>query len=178
LPDGVLIHPLTPHPDLRGSLVEVFRESWGLGPRPLQWSALTRAAAGLRGGPVDHLVLAAGRLLLGLHDLRPWSPTSGASGLIEIDAGTPRAVIVPTGVAHGLYFPEPSLLVQGASHYWHPDDELGCRWNAPELRLAWPVRAPILSERDATAGDYSSLVGAFLRAWSVVHGSPPGRSGR
>jgi dTDP-4-dehydrorhamnose 3,5-epimerase len=117
-------------------------------------------------------------MLLGLHDLRPWSPTSGAPKLIELDARTPRAVIIPVGVAHGLYFPEPSLLIQGASHYWDADDELGCRWNALELRLAWPVQSPTLSERDATAGDYSDLVEAFLETWSVVHGPPAGRTGR
>ena len=183
LPEGVVVHPLTPHADPRGMLVEIFRESWGLGSRPTQWNVMTSAAGVLRGvhvhvRHVDHLVLVAGRMLLGLHDLRPWSPTSGASQLIELDASVPRAVIVPVGVAHGLYSPEPSLLVYGASHYWDPSDELGCRWNCDELRLAWPAIAPTLSERDATAGDYPGLVEAFLRTWSVVHGPPPDRSGR
>jgi dTDP-4-dehydrorhamnose 3,5-epimerase len=183
LPEGVVIHPLTPHQDPRGMLVEIFRESWDLGCRPVQWNALTSAAGVLRGvhvhvRHVDHLVLAVGRILLGLHDLRPWSPTSGASQLIELDASVPRAVIVPVGVAHGLYSPEPSLLVYGASHYWDPNDELGCRWNSEELRLAWPATTPTLSERDATAGDYPDLLEAFLRTWSIVHGSPPDRSGR
>jgi dTDP-4-dehydrorhamnose 3,5-epimerase len=181
LPEGVVVHPLTLHPDPRGALVEIFRESWALGCRPLQWNAMRSAAGVLRGvhvhvRHVDHLVLAAGRMLLGVHDLRPWSPTSGASELIELDARAPCAVIVPVGVAHGLYSPEPSLLVYGASHYWDPGDELGCRWNAPELRLAWPVQSPILSERDTAAGDYSGLVEAFLGRWSVVHGPP--RTGR
>jgi dTDP-4-dehydrorhamnose 3,5-epimerase len=127
---------------------------------------------------VDHLVLAAGRMLLGLHDLRPWSPTSGASELIALDARAPRAVIVPVGVAHGLYSTEPSLLVHGASHYWDADDDLACRWNAPELRLTWPVQSPVLSERDTTAADYSSFVKAFLAKWVAVHDSTPGRTRR
>ncbi len=183
LPEGVVIHALTPHPDPRGNLVEIFRESWDLGCRPLQWNAITSTAGVLRGiqahvRRVDHLIPAAGRMLLGLHDLRPWSSTSGASELIELDARAPRAVIVPAGVAHGLYSTEPSLLVHGASHYWDATDELACRWNAPEIGLGWPVRSPILSERDATAADYSGFVEAFLAKWAAVHGSTPGRTQR
>ncbi len=181
LPDGVVIRPLTPHADNRGMLLEIFREAWNLGCQPVQWNVMTSAAGVLRGvhvhvRHVDHLVPAAGRMLLGLHDLRPWSPTVGSSQLLELDARTPRAVVVPVGVAHGLYAPEPTVLVYGTSRYWDPNDELGCRWNSPELRLSWPTTAPTLSERDATAGDYPSLVQEFLQAWLSAYGSVPGPS--
>jgi dTDP-4-dehydrorhamnose 3,5-epimerase len=61
------------------------RELSDLGSRPLQWKGMTSAAGVLRGTHVhvrgvDYLVPAAGRLLLGLHDLGPWSPTSGRVG--------------------------------------------------------------------------------------------------
>lgn len=179
--DGVVVRTLTPQPDHRGVFLEIFREAWDLGCHPVQWNAVTSAAGVLRGVHVhvrheDHLVMASGRLLVGLHDIRPWSATFGASEIIELDARAPCALVVPTGVAHGLYSPEPSLLVYGASRYWDKDDEIGCRWNDPRLRLSWPTTSPILSERDTTAADYPSFVQTFMRAWSSAHGSFPGSS--
>ncbi len=181
--DGVAVHRLTPHSDNRGTFLEIFREAWDLGCRPVQWNTVSSGAGVLRGvhvhvRHVDHLVLAGGRMLLGLHDVRPWSPTFGASELLELDAGAPSAVVVPVGVAHGLYSAEPSLLVYGASHYWDPSDELACRWDTPELRLSWPTTSPTLSERDAMAGDYPILLESFLKAWSSAYGSVPTRGAR
>lgn len=178
--DGVQFRDLTPHHDARGHLIEIYRESWALGERPLQFNAVTNAAGVLRGvhvhvAHVDHLVLVAGSMLLGLHDLRPWSQTAGRSWQVAINASDPRAVIIPTGVAHGFYFPEPSLHVYGISSYWNPDDEIACRFDCPELGLAWPERDPVLSEKDAAAQDYAAFKDAFLRVWADLHGSLPVR---
>jgi dTDP-4-dehydrorhamnose 3,5-epimerase len=178
--DGVVVHDLTPHHDSRGNLVEIFRESWNLGDRPVQFNAVTSAVGVLRGvhvhvRHVDHLVLVSGRMIFGLHDLRPWSPTARRSRQLELDTTTPRAVVIPVGVAHGFYFAEPSLLVYGASTYWNPDDEIACRWDAPELHLSWPTRAPILSEQDTVAGGYAAFNDRFLQRWVDVHGALPDR---
>src|ERR1017187_4222945 len=122
LPDGVVVRPLTPNVDPRGALTEIFRESWDLGCRPVQFNALSSAAGVLRGVHVhvrhsDHLVIVAGRMVLGFHDLRPWSPTARKSCLVDIATNAPRAVVIPVGVGHGFYFPEPSMLIYGTSHY-------------------------------------------------------------
>ena len=76
LPDGVQIHRLAPHNDLRGSVTELYRENWDLGCRLVQLNAVISTAGVLRGvhvhiRHVDHLVLLAGRMVLGLHDMRP-----------------------------------------------------------------------------------------------------------
>lgn len=174
LPSGVVVHALVPHRDERGCLTEIYREAWSLGCRPVQLNAVTSDAGVLRGVHVhvrhiDHLVVVAGRMLVGLHDLRPWSPTAGAARLIEINAAVPRAVVIPCGVAHGFYFFESSMLVYGVSHYWDPADEIACRWDCPELGIAWPTTAPTLSEGDAAAGDYPAFVETFRRSWTAVH---------
>ena len=78
-------------------------------------------------------------------------------------------------MAHGFYFAEPSLLVYGASTYWNPDDEIACRWDAPELHLSWPTGAPILSEQDTVAGGYAAFNDRFLQRWVDVHGALPDR---
>jgi dTDP-4-dehydrorhamnose 3,5-epimerase len=127
LPAGVSLYALTPHRDARGSVLEIYRETWELGCRPVQFNALTSAVGVLRGvhvhvRHVDHMVLLSGRMVVGLHDMRPASPTAGASCLFELDAHEPRAVVVPPGVAHGLYFVRP----EGVCHQWRkmPPGEL------------------------------------------------------
>jgi dTDP-4-dehydrorhamnose 3,5-epimerase len=182
LPPGVVVHPLTAHIDARGTLTEIYRDSWDLGCRPVQVNAVWSEAGVLRGVHVharhaDHLCVVGGRMLLGLHDLRPTSAAARTSCLLELDGRRPHAVVVPIGVAHGFYFLEPSTLVYGVSDYWSPDDELACRWDSPELALAWPTHTPILSERDAAAGDYGTFVDTFHRLWTVTTGYPVRTSG-
>jgi len=171
LPEGVALKALTPHRDSRGTLVEIYRDMWDLGCRPVQVNAVTSGANVLRGVHVhvahtDHLVVVAGKMILGLHDMRDKSPTAGMSCLVELDAANPRAAMIPVGVAHGFYFPEPSLTVYGVSQYWNEDDEFGCRWECPELKLPFPATNPLLSDRDAAAGDYAELRAAFQAGWA------------
>lgn len=101
-------------------------------------------------------------MLLGLHDVRADSPTRGQSIVVELTGDAPRAVTIPPGVTHGFFFPELSLHIYAVSHYFNPEDELGCRFDSPELGLKWPVASPLLSKRDAEAGSYSEMVADFL----------------
>ena len=36
-----------------------------------------------------------------------------------------------------------------------PEASAGVRWNDPAFGIDWPIRAPILSDRDAGYGDFS-----------------------
>jgi dTDP-4-dehydrorhamnose 3,5-epimerase len=176
LPDGVIVRALTPHPDGRGNLVEIYREEWNHGWRATQLNAMFSERGVLRGvhvhaSHVDYIVVIAGRMLLALHDLRPGSPTAGLSSVTELTDEAPAGVVIPAGVAHGFYFLDRSIVLHGMSRDWDPSDEYSCRWDAPELGLAWPTRAPVLSERDAAAGDYAALCEGFERDWAK--GSAP-----
>jgi dTDP-4-dehydrorhamnose 3,5-epimerase len=99
----------------------------------------------------DLIAAAQGRLVVGLADLRISSPTELVSELIEVDTGAPAAVLIPPGVAHGFLSPDGSIVLYGVSRYWDPADELGVRFDDPELSLDWPLppHGPVLSERDA-----------------------------
>ncbi|QCI63194.1 dTDP-4-dehydrorhamnose 3,5-epimerase family protein [Phreatobacter stygius] len=163
VPDGVRIRSLRTHKDTRGDFTELFRDEWDLGPRPLQWNMTHSNANVLRGvhthrWHTDYLAMAAGEMILGLHDIRPRSPTLGVSLLLRLQAEDLHVVAIPVGVAHGFYFAEPAITLYAVSHYFDGSDELGCRWNAPELDLPWPCDDPLLSERDTTAGSYSAMI--------------------
>ena len=169
LPDGVALHRLEPHADARGVFTELFRDSWGLAVAPVQWNVVRSDGNVLRGvhahwRHADYLTVVAGRATIGLHDLREGSPTEGLGTVIQLVAETPAALAIPTGVAHGFYFHEPSIHVYAVSHEWDPSDELGCRWNDPALRISWPCTDPLLSERDRNLGPLSELRDAWRAA--------------
>jgi len=175
---GVVVRPLTAHEDARGRLIEIYREGWDLGCRAVQVHTTTTLAGVLRGVHVhvrhtDHLFVAAGAVTLGLHDLRPWSPSAGASWQADLTASAPHAVVIPPGVAHGAFFHEPSVITYAVSAYYDPQDDLECRHDAPELHFRWPATQPTLSARDRDAPTYEVFRAAFLARWKHVHGAPP-----
>lgn len=163
LPAGVRLRPLTTHRDPRGGFTELFRLEWDTGIAPIQWNAVSSAAGVLRGVHVhprhdDYLIVLQGRATIGLRDLRRGSPTEGMVAVVELRGDSMAAITIPHGVAHGFYFHEPSLHVYSVSHYWDPADELGCRWDDPDLGIPWPVATATLSERDAAAPSLKELL--------------------
>lgn len=173
LPDGVELHGLEPHADARGVFTELFRDSWGLPVAPAQWNVVRSESNVFRGvhahwRHLDYLTVVAGRATIGLHDLREGSPTEGLGTTVELAPEQPAALVIPTGVAHGFYFAEPSLHVYAVSHEWDPADELGCRWDDPELRISWPCTAPLLSDRDRELGPLSGLRDAWRAALAAA----------
>jgi dTDP-4-dehydrorhamnose 3,5-epimerase len=159
----VTLLSLQPHADARGAFTEIFRKSWGAGMDPVQWNAVRSEAAVLRGVHVhvrhdDYFVLLSGRASIGLRDLRSDSATTGLAALVELTEDNPQALAIPRGVAHGFLFHERSLHAYAVSHYWDPEDELACRWDDPDLGIAWPRLSVSLSERDAAAPPLQALL--------------------
>ena len=173
LPAGVGVRALSTHVDERGCFTELFRDEWGTGVAPVQWNAVSSAAGVLRGvhcHPLhaDAITVARGRMMLGLSDMRADSPTAGHACVVDLDAGAMALVTIPRGVAHGFYFPQPSLHIYAVDRTWNLDDELGCRWDDPELGIDWgDVREPLISARDAQLGSAAALRAAVAGRWSV-----------
>ena len=155
--EGVLVRDLVPHADARGDLTEFFRAEWNSTAKPVQWNCVRSRKNALRGVHVhvrhfDYLAIMQGIVLVGLHDLRSGSASYGRGALIKIDEARPSALEIPPGVAHGFYCIQDATLAYGVSHYWDNNDELGCRWDDPGLRIGWPDIDPILSPRDLGLG--------------------------
>jgi dTDP-4-dehydrorhamnose 3,5-epimerase len=166
LPPGATLRNLRANPDRRGWLMEAFRAEWTSGLAGAQVNVTWSRAGSLRGSHVhhrhaDYFVLAQGRSIIGLKDLRRRSAAFGSVHLIELHAESPRALAVPPGVLHGLYFPVDSLLVTVESHAYDPDEELRCRWDDPELGIPWPFRDAILSDADRDAQSFAELMRAI-----------------
>ena len=152
--EGVRLHPLTGHPDHRGTLTEIFRESWSTGIEMEGWEMLSTEPGALWGVHLHawsdrYLVLLQGRATAGLCDLRGRPLAQRGSNVVELSGEARLALIIPRGIAHGLYFHEPSVLVVAASRGRRPERGLGCAWNDPGLQIPWPSAHARLSPRAA-----------------------------
>lgn len=164
--------PVRSNRDPRGCLFEIFRERWDGAFSAVQWNACVSEAGVLRGVHVhadydEFYTLPKGRVFLALKDIRRDSPSFMASVGLEWRAADGFAVPVPHGVAHAVYFFEPSVLAFGLSGYWRAEyDIVGCRFDDPRFGIDWPEPGPLLSRRDEEVGDFATMVAAYeaLRA--------------
>jgi dTDP-4-dehydrorhamnose 3,5-epimerase len=94
----------------------------------------------------------AGRVLDVAVDLRVGSPTFGAYVAVELSSDNHRQLFVPSGFAHGfLTLSDVAEIQYKCSGYYAPEAEGAIRWDDPDVGIAWPNRAPVLSPRDASA---------------------------
>jgi dTDP-4-dehydrorhamnose 3,5-epimerase len=163
---GVSLVSLTMHKDERGMVSELFRAEWPDVIAARQWNGSHSRANVLRGVHLhhthaDYLVVLAGHMQVGLCDLR--GGRVGAACLVDLRGEEWQALVIPPGVAHGFYFPAPTMHIYAVTHYWDPADELGCRWDDPALGIPWPKVAPMLSSRDAALPTASVLLDTYSR---------------
>ncbi len=168
--EGATLRLLTTHGDERGSVTEVWRSSTPSGVVPQQWNVVRSRPGVLRGVHLhrqhgDLLVLVEGSAVVGLHDLRADSPSFRQAEMVELHAGG-QALEIPPGVAHGFCFTEPSIHVYAVSHYFDPADDLGCRFDDPDLQFGWPIAEPRISERDQQLPSLRQLM-------ATLHGQAP-----
>ena len=82
-------------------------------------------------------------------DVRRGSPTFGRWVGVTLTAENVRQCYVPPGFAHGFCVLTPVAQVEyKCTDLYDPGHELGIAWNDPQIGIAWPVDAPLLSPRD------------------------------
>ena len=84
-------------------------------------------------------------------DVRRGSPTFGQWVGVTLTAENFKQVYVPRGFAHGFCVLSESAQVEyKVTEFYHPEDEIGILWNDPQISIDWPIKDPLLSEKDAT----------------------------
>lgn len=85
-------------------------------------------------------------------DVRTDIPRFGQHAAIELAANAARQLWVPPGLAHGFcVLSDFADCVFKCTARYHPDTEHAVLWNDPDLAIDWPVKAPILCNRDSMA---------------------------
>ena len=166
---GVEYGAIARHGDERGS----FRELWRAGRFPsarfVQANLSSSAAGVLRGLHLhrrqdDLWVVADGRALVALVDVRPLLDGSGEAITETRELHADDWVYIPTGVAHGFLAIEPLQLIYLVTNEYDGSDELGFAWDDPAVAIAWPTLPgtpdgrPILSARDSVNPLLAELV--------------------
>lgn len=157
---GVLVLEPRVFGDARGFFVET-------------WSAERYRAHGIAGPFVqDNLSKSARGTLRGLHlqhpfaqgklvscplgsvldvavDVRAGSPTFGRYVAVDLSGENHRQLWIPAGFAHGFQVTsEVALFAYKCTDVYHPEAELGVRWDDPDLGIRWPVPDPLVSAKD------------------------------
>jgi dTDP-4-dehydrorhamnose 3,5-epimerase len=83
-------------------------------------------------------------------DLRVGSPTLGQWVGVELSAENQDQLMVPAGFGHAFVALSPfAQVAYKCTGYYTPPAEGTIRWDDPDLAIAWPVREPIVSQRDS-----------------------------
>ena len=82
-------------------------------------------------------------------DIRKNSPTFGKWVGEILSEKNHKLLYVPEGFAHGfcVLSNEADVLYKVNQEY-SPEHEMGILWNDPDLHISWPIKKPILQERD------------------------------
>ena len=162
LPGVLLIEPDV-FKDARGFFLETYHErkyAEGGIPGPFVQDNHSYSARGtLRGLHAQHrkpqgkLVRAVeGAIFDVAVDIRRGSPTFGNWVGFTLSGENFRQLYIPAGFAHGFCVLSDLVDVEyKCTDYYDPGGEIGIAWDDPAIGVTWPVREPIVSDKDRRA---------------------------
>jgi dTDP-4-dehydrorhamnose 3,5-epimerase len=94
-------------------------------------------------------------------DIRKGSPTWGKWVGVILSEENKNILYVPAGLAHGFcVLSEIAEVIYKTTNVYSAESEAGIIWNDEDLNIEWPVKEPILSEKD---GKLPSLKNADIK---------------
>ena len=82
-------------------------------------------------------------------DIRKGSHTYGKWVGIELSEENKQMLYIPPAFAHGfIVLSEAAEIIYKCTEEYSPEHERGIIWNDPVIDIDWPVRDPVLSEKD------------------------------
>jgi dTDP-4-dehydrorhamnose 3,5-epimerase len=159
LPEVILVEPDV-HRDARGFFVETYHlEKYRAGgiAGPFVQDNHSRSVHGtLRGlhaqrrRPQGKLVRAVdGEMFDVAVDIRRGSATFGRWVGVRLSGENFRQLYVPPGFAHGFCVLSEVVDVEyKCTDFYDAADEIGLAWNDPDVGIEWPIRDPIISDKD------------------------------
>ncbi len=95
-------------------------------------------------------------------DLRKKSTTFGQWEGFELSAQNFLMLLVPQGFAHGFITLEDNTeFMYKCDNFYHPESEDGLVWNDPQLKIKWPMKSSLISEKDKQLGFFQDLKSPF-----------------
>jgi dTDP-4-dehydrorhamnose 3,5-epimerase len=82
-------------------------------------------------------------------DINPKSKTFGTYVGVELSEQNHLQFWIPPGYAHGFcVLSKYADLNYKCTNFYFPEDEGGLIWNDPEVAIDWPIKSPLLSNKD------------------------------
>ncbi|MEN8153393.1 MAG: dTDP-4-dehydrorhamnose 3,5-epimerase [Acidobacteriota bacterium] len=165
--DGIKVIKTVEFKDERGSFIEQYRKDMfsGIGIHAdfVQENHSISKKGVLRGlhfqwdPPMGKLMrVISGNAFLAAVDIRKGSPTLGKWFGLEVSSESRIQVWAPPGFARGFCALSDSVEIQYlCSGTYNNKGESGIRWNDPDIKINWPVKDPIISEKDNKAQNLS-----------------------
>lgn len=97
-------------------------------------------------------------------DIRVGSPTFRRWVGFELTTENFHQLYIPPGYAHGFcVLSEVAQVEYKCTDLYDRDDEIGVRWNDPDLAIDWPIEDPVVSQKDAEALPTAELLDRLPR---------------
>ena len=101
-------------------------------------------------------------------DIRKGSPTWGKWVGVILSEENRNSLYVPAGLAHGFcVLSKIAEVIYKATAVYSAESEAGIIWNDEDLNIDWPVRQPILSDKDKK---WPSLKNADIKFYYAEEG--------
>ncbi|MBW2615149.1 MAG: dTDP-4-dehydrorhamnose 3,5-epimerase [Deltaproteobacteria bacterium] len=82
-------------------------------------------------------------------DIRHGSPTFGKWEGTRLSDNNKKQIYIPEGFAHGFcVLSETADVIYKCTDLYTPGDEYGVFWADPAIGIDWPIKSPVLSEKD------------------------------
>jgi dTDP-4-dehydrorhamnose 3,5-epimerase len=161
IPDVLLIEPKV-FPDARGYFAEVYKDAdfFEVGiTKPIAQINYSKSDKNvLRGLHYQKNPKAQGKLMQVISgeifdvavDMRKGSPWYGLWVGERLSVDNLKILYIPEGFAHGFcVLSDTATITYYCTNVYSKEEERGFIWNDSQLKIDWPVKAPIVSERDA-----------------------------
>jgi len=160
IPDVILIKPKV-FEDERGFFLETYKktdfEAFGIKTEFIQDNHSKSVYGVLRGlhfqrSPYEQAKLVRcikGKIFDVAVDIRKNSPTFGKYVSVILSEENKYELFIPRGFAHGFeVLSKEAEVIYKVDNVYMPEYEAGIVWNDPDLAINWPIKNPILSEKD------------------------------
>jgi dTDP-4-dehydrorhamnose 3,5-epimerase len=154
----LLIDPPTSFSDLRGTYVEIYNEKLykesGIDVNFVQDDISTSKRDVIRGIHGDYetyklISCLYGKFYLVVVNWDASSPQFKQWDYFTLSDRNRRQVLIPPKHGNGhLILSEAAIFHYKQSTYYNRATQFTIKWNNPELNITWPIKNPILSERD------------------------------
>ena len=144
------------HYDKRGYFREIFKNKFFKKKNFIFWCVSKSKKNVIRGLHIQKKIklniivsVIKGKVFDVVVDLRKSSKTYGRHYSITLSDKNSTSLFIPAGFAHGFCgLKKENLVMYGLTNYRSKRNEVGILWNDDVLNIKWPIKKPIISEKD------------------------------